>query len=39
MITLTAEHLKELHKQLTHYVDPRNKEGFYRKFIFWVVQQ
>ena len=39
MTTLTVVHLKELHKQLTHYVDPRNKKGFYRKFCFWVVQQ
>jgi hypothetical protein len=36
MTTLTVEHLNELHTQLTHYVDPTNKDGFYRKFALWV---
>lgn len=38
MPTVTPEHLKELQAQLKHYVDPENRDGFFRVFVIWVVK-
>lgn len=38
METLSAHHLKLLRKELSHYVDPNNRKGFFRNFVWWVVR-
>ena len=38
MPVVTPEHLRELQAHLKHYVDPENRDGFFRTFVIWVIK-